>query len=453
MKRLLNTDTVDSMTHVFHRTPRQPLESVVRGEGVRLYDKHGKGYIDASGGAAVSCLGHGHPDIIAAVKQQLDEVAYVHSSFFTTEACEELADFLAERAPGDLNHVYFVSGGSEAVEAALKLARQYFVETGQASRRHFIARRQSYHGNTLGALAIGGNAWRREPFLPLLMSAHHVSPCYAYRDQDPSETDEQYAQRLADELDAKIRELGPENVAAFVAETVVGATAGVLPPVRTYLQRIREVCDRHGVLLILDEVMSGMGRTGHLYACDEDGIAPDILTIAKGLGAGYQPIGAMVASSRIYDAIVGGSGYFQHGHTYMGHATACAAALAVQRVIERDALLSNVRMRGEQLRAVLQSELGHHPNVGDIRGRGLFVGIEFVANRDGKQPLDPARRTHAALKQRAMENGLLMYPSGGTADGVQGDHVLLAPPFICTEADIAEIVEKFCATVCSTLPA
>ncbi|HLV27811.1 MAG TPA: aspartate aminotransferase family protein [Burkholderiaceae bacterium] len=441
------------MTHVFHRNPRQQLEFAVRGEGIRLFDRHGRGYIDASGGAAVSCLGHGHPDVIEATKKQLEELAYAHSSFFTTQASEDLADFLAQRAPGDLNHVYFVSGGSEAVEAALKLARQYFVEIGQTSRRHFIARRQSYHGNTLGALAIGGNAWRREPFLPLLVEAHHVSPCFAYRDQREDETEEQYAQRLADELDAKIRELGAENVAAFVAETVVGATAGVLPPVRTYLKRVREVCDRHGVLLILDEVMSGMGRTGHLFACAEDGIAPDILTIAKGLGAGYQPIGAMVASSRIYDAIVGGSGFFQHGHTYMGHATACAAALAVQQVIERDALLANVLQRGEQLRAALWKELGDHPNLGDVRGRGLFVGVEFVADKSTKATLDPSLRTHAVLKKRAMENGLLMYPMGGTVDGVQGDHVLLAPPFICTAADIEEIVSRFADTVRSVLPA
>jgi len=452
MKHLLNIGATHSMTHVFHRNPRQALEFAVRSEGIRLFDRQGRGYIDASGGAAVSCLGHGHPDVIQAVKKQLDEVAYAHSSFFTTQVCEDLADFLARHAPGDLNHVYFVSGGSEAIEASLKLARQYFVETGQPSRRHFIARRQSYHGNTLGALAIGGNAWRREPFLPLLVEAHHVSPCYAYRDQGPDETEEQYAQRLADELDARIVELGAENVAAFVAETVVGATAGVLPPVRTYLRRIREVCDRHGVLLIFDEVMSGMGRTGHLFACAEDGVAPDIVTIAKGLGAGYQPIGAMIASSRIYDAIVGGSGFFQHGHTYMGHATACAAALAVQRVIERDGLLRNVLARGEQLRAALWRELGEHPNVGDVRGRGLFVGVEFVADKTDKRTLDPALRTHAALKKRAMENGLMMYPMGGTVDGVHGDHVLLAPPFICTEADIDEIVGKFTLTVRDVLP-
>ncbi|WP_298019336.1 aspartate aminotransferase family protein [uncultured Castellaniella sp.] len=441
------------MTHVFHRNPQHTLKHAVRGQGISLFDEDGRAYLDASGGAAVSCLGHGHPDVIAAIKNQLDQVAYAHSSFFTTQACEDLADFLAQRAPGDLDHVYFVSGGSESVEAALKLARQYFVERGETDRSQFIARRQSYHGNTLGALAIGGNAWRRQPFLPLLTPAHHVSPCYAYRDQRPDETEEAYAQRLADELDAMIRSIGPGRVAAFVAETVVGATAGAVPPVRTYLQRIRQVCDRHGVLLILDEVMSGMGRTGHLFACAEDGAAPDILTVAKGLGAGYQPIGALLASRGVYDTIVRGSGFFQHGHTYMGHATACAAALAVQRVIERDDLLTNVRVRGEQLRARLREVFADHPNVGDIRGRGLFVGVEFVQDRAGKTVLDPVLKTHARLKKQAMENGLMMYPMGGTIDGVHGDHVLLAPPFICTASDIDRIVELLDRTVRQVLPA
>ena len=441
------------MTHVFHRNPQHTLKHAVRGQGISLFDEDGRAYLDASGGAAVSCLGHGHPDVIAAIKNQLDQVAYAHSSFFTTQVCEDLADFLAQRAPGDLDRVYFVSGGSEAVEAALKLARQYFVERGETDRSQFIARRQSYHGNTLGALAIGGNAWRRQPFLPLLTPAHHVSPCYAYRDQRPDETEEAYAQRLADELDAMIRSIGPGRVAAFVAETVVGATAGAVPPVRTYLQRIRQVCDRHGVLLILDEVMSGMGRTGHLFACAEDGVAPDILTIAKGLGAGYQPIGALLASRRVYDTIVRGSGFFQHGHTYMGHAAACAAALAVQRVIERDDLLANVRARGEQLRARLREVFADHPNVGDIRGRGLFVGVEFVQDRAGKAVLDPVLKTHARLKRQAMENGLMMYPMGGTIDGVHGDHVLLAPPFICTASDIDRIVELLDRTVRQVLPA
>ncbi|EYS86102.1 hypothetical protein CF68_07400 [Cupriavidus sp. SK-4] len=441
------------MTHVFHRNPRQKLSVAVAGQGIELIDSEGRRYLDASGGAAVSCLGHGHPRVIEAIKSQLDTIAYAHTSFFTTEVSETLADTLVQAAPGDLDHVYFVSGGSEAVESALKLARQYFVEVGQPSRRHFIARRQSYHGNTLGALAIGGNAWRREPFLPLLVPAHHVSPCYAYRDQQAGETDAQYAQRLADELEAKILELGPDTVAAFVAETVVGATAGAVPPVGDYLKRIRAVCDKYGVLLILDEVMSGMGRTGYLFACEEDGVVPDIVTIAKGLGAGYQPIGAMLSTRRIYDAIVGGSGFFQHGHTYIGHATACAAALAVQRTIAEDKLLANVLARGEQLRAQLREALGDHPNLGDVRGRGLFVGVEFVADRDSKATLDPALKTHARLKSAAMQNGLLVYPMGGTVDGVRGDHVLFAPPFICTPQDIDRIVERFAAAVQAVLPA
>lgn len=441
------------MTYVFHRNPQHTLKTAVRGQGISLFDQDGKQYFDASGGAAVSCLGHGHPDVIAATKNQLDQLAYAHSSFFTSGPAEELAGFLATRAPGDLRHVYFVSGGSEAIEASLKLARQYFVERGETRRSQFIARRQSYHGNTLGALSIGGNAWRRQAFLPLLSKAHHVSPCYAYRDQRADESEEAYAARLADELEQTILETGPDKVAAFVAETVVGATAGVLPPVRTYLQRIREVCDRHGVLLILDEVMAGMGRTGYLYACAEDGVAPDIIAIAKGLGAGYQPIGAMIASKRIYDTIVAGSGFFQHGHTYMGHATACAAALAVQQVIERDELLDNVLERGMQLRALLHEAFDDHPNVGDIRGRGLFVGIEFVQDRADKSVLDPALKTHARLKRVAMENGLLIYPMGGTIDGVHGDHVLLAPPFICTGHDIENLVQLLAKTVQEVLPA
>ncbi|MHA7685838.1 aspartate aminotransferase family protein [Cupriavidus sp. PET2-C1] len=440
------------MTKVFHRNPRHTLAVAVAGEGIELIDSKGQRYIDASGGAAVSCLGHGHPRVIEAIKQQVDTIAYAHTSFFTTEVSETLADTLVQAAPGDLNHVYFVSGGSEAVEAALKIARQYFVEIGQSERRHFIARRQSYHGNTLGALAIGGNAWRREPFLPLLVPAHHVSPCYAYRDQAADESDMQYAQRLADELEAKILELGPESVAAFVAETVVGATAGALPPVADYLKRVRAVCDKYGVLLILDEVMSGMGRTGYLFACEEDGVVPDIVTIAKGLGAGYQPIGAMISTSRIYDTIVAGSGFFQHGHTYIGHATACAAALAVQRTIAEEGLLANVQARGEQLRARLREAVGDHPNVGDIRGRGLFVGVEFVADRATKATLDPAIKVHAKLKSTAMQNGLLIYPMGGTVDGVRGDHVLFAPPFICTEPDIDRIVELFAKSVGIVLP-
>ncbi|RQR72805.1 aspartate aminotransferase family protein [Burkholderia sp. Bp9012] len=439
------------MTTVFHRAPRATLPVAVAGDGIEIIDSTGKRYIDACGGAAVSCLGHSNQRVIDAIKRQVQQLPYAHTSFFTTDVAEELADRLVEAAPAGLEHVYFVSGGSEAIEAALKLARQYFVEKGEPQRRHFIARRQSYHGNTLGALAIGGNAWRREPFLPLLIEAHHVSPCYAYRDQQAGETDEAYAQRLADELEQKIVELGAENVAAFVAETVVGATAGAVPPVRTYLKKIRAVCDKYGVLLILDEIMSGMGRTGYLFACDEDGVAPDLLTIAKGLGAGYQPIGATLVSDRIYRTIVDGSGFFQHGHTYLGHATACAAALEVQRVIAEEKLLDNVKVRGEQLRASLREHYGAHPHVGDVRGRGLFVGVELVRDRDSKATFDPALKLHAAVKREAMQRGLMVYPMGGTIDGVHGDHILIAPPFVCTAQQIDTIVERLSGAIDAAL--
>lgn len=435
------------MTHVFHRNPRLKLPVAVAGQGVELIDSDGKHYLDACGGAAVSCLGHGHPRVIKAMQDQAATLAYAHTSFFTTEVAEELADTLAASAPGDLNHVYFVSGGSEGIEAALKLARQYFVEIGQPQRQYFIARRQSYHGNTLGALAIGGNAWRREPFLPLLVPAHHVSPCFSYRERLDGETDDAYVQRLADELEAKIRELGEDKVIAFVAETVVGATAGAVPPVGDYFKRIRAVCDKYGVLLLLDEVMSGMGRTGYLYACEEDGVVPDLLVIAKGLGAGYQPIGAMLCTDRIYDAVINGSGFFQHGHTYIGHAMACAAALAVQRTIAEDNLLDNVKARGEQLRAQLRETFADHPHVGDVRGRGLFVGVELVADRATKATLPPSDKTHARLKAAAKARGLMIYPMGGTVDGVQGDHALLAPPFICTPQNIDTIVERLALAI------
>lgn len=430
------------MSTVFHRAPRATLPVAVAGDGIEIIDAQGKRYIDASGGAAVSCLGHSNARVIEAIQRQVQALPYAHTSFFTTEAAEALADRLVQAAPAGLDHVYFVSGGSEAIEAALKLARQYFVEIGEPERRHVIARRQSYHGNTLGALAIGGNAWRREPFLPLLIEAHHVSPCYACREQRADESEQAFAQRLADELEATLLALGPRTVAAFVAETVVGATAGAVPPVREYLRKIRAVCDQYGVLLILDEIMCGMGRTGYLFACEEDGVAPDLLTIAKGLGAGYQPIGATLVSQRIYEAIVGGSGFFQHGHTYLGHATACAAALEVQRVIAEEHLLENVLARGEQLRAGLRERFADHPAVGDVRGRGLFVGVEFVADRLTREPFDPSLKLHAVLKREAMARGLMVYPMGGTIDGRRGDHVLLAPPFICTAAQIETIVER-----------
>ncbi len=430
------------MTHILHRHSRSDLPVASAGDGPYLVDSNNTRYLDACGGAAVSCLGHSHPDVIAAIREQVATLAFAHTSFFTTEPAERLADLLASAAPGSLNHVYFVSGGSEAVEAGLKIARQYFLERGEDQRQVFVARRQSYHGNTLGALAVGGNFWRREPFDPLLMAAHHVSPCYPYRDQRDGESDEAYATRLADELDDTLTRIGADQVIAFIAEPVVGATAGALVPVSGYFKRIREVCDRHGVLLMLDEVMCGMGRTGTLYAHEQEGITADLVTIAKGLGAGYQPIGALMLGDEIFDTIRDGSGFFQHGHTYIGHATACAAALAVQQVIARDDLLSNVKRMGDVLEDGLLERFGNHPHVGEIRGRGLFRGLELVADRKTKETFNPDLKVHAAIKRHGMANGLMCYPGGGTIDGKHGDHILLAPPYIINENHVGEICEK-----------
>lgn len=435
------------MTRILHRSIGSRLPEAVSGQGVFITDKDGRSYIDGSGGAAVSCLGHGHPEVMAAMRAQMDRIAYAHTSFFTTDVAEELAERLVALAPEGLDYVYLVSGGSEAVEAAMKMARQYFVEIGQPQRRHFIARRQSYHGNTLGALAAGGNAWRRAQFQPILPETHHVSPCYAYRDQKGSETPEAYAARLADELETKILELGADQVIAFIAEPVVGATLGAVGPVADYFARIRRICDKYGVLLILDEVMCGMGRTGTLFACEQEGISPDLLTIAKGLGGGYQPIGAVLLSDRIYRAFAEGSGLFQHGHTYICHPMAAAAANKVVELISQPQMLENVRLMGERLQAGLDARLGQHPHVGDIRGRGLFRGIEIVADKETKAPFDPALKMHARIKKEAMARGLMSYPMGGTIDGRLGDHVLLAPPYIISPEEVDQIVERIGAAI------
>jgi adenosylmethionine-8-amino-7-oxononanoate aminotransferase len=430
------------MTHVLHRRIAQSYPVAASAQGVVIRDNTGKEYIDASGGAAVSCLGHSHPDVLRAMREQIDGLAYAHTSFFTTQVAEELADDLVAHAPDGIGHVFFVSGGSEAIEAALKLARQYFVERGEPHRRYFIARRQSYHGTTLGALAVGGREWQRWQFAPLLIEAHHVSPAYEYRGRDADESPEAYGERLARELGDKISELGAEQVIAFVAETVVGASLGAVPAPPGYFQRVRELCDRHGILLILDEVMCGMGRTGTLYACEREGVVPDLIAIAKGLGGGYAPIGALLIQDKVFEAFATGSGAFQHSHTYMGHPLACAAALAVQRVMRRDNLLANVRTQGAYLSRRLNERFGNHPYVGDVRGRGLFQGLELVADRGTKEPFDPGLKLHARIKSEAMARGLMVYPMGGTVDGVRGDHVLLAPPFIVDASLLDTVVER-----------
>ena len=430
------------MTRLLHRSIGQALPHAASAQGVYITDTEGRQYLDGSGGAAVTSVGHAHPEVLAAMRAQIDKLCYAHTGFFTTDTAEELAEKLVYLAPEPLNHVYLVSGGSEAVEAALKMARQYFVEVGQPQRRHIIARRQSYHGNTIGALATGGNAMRRQQFQPLLPETHHVSPCYAYRDKGNDETPEAYAARLADELEAKILELGADNVMAFVAEPVVGATLGAVAAEADYFKRIRKLCDHYGVLLILDEVMCGMGRTGTMFACEQEGITPDILTIAKGLGGGYQPIGAVMLSSAIYESFANGSGLFQHGHTYLGHPVAAAAANKVVEIIARPETLANVNAMGERLQNGLEAALGASSHVGDIRGRGLFRGIELVADREHKTPFDPARKIHAKVKRQAMARGLISYPMGGTIDGIYGNHILLAPPYTIEPAEIDLLIER-----------
>ena len=430
------------MSDVFHRQTRIDPPVAVRGEGLYIVDAQGRRYLDASGGAAVSCVGHGHPAVVGAIREQAEALAYSHTSFFTSRPAEELGARLVADAPAGLSRVYFTSGGSEAVEAALKMARQYFVEIGQPQRRYVIARWQSYHGNTLGALSAGGNRARREVFAPLLLDVAHIEPCFAYRFRRDDESEAEYGRRVADLLEAEILARGPDTVMAFIAETVVGATAGAVPAVPGYFARVREICDRYGVLLILDEVMCGMGRTGTRHACEQEGIAPDLLVVAKGLGGGYQPIGAVLVSGTVYDAFARGSGRFQHGHTYLGHPVACAAALAVQKVIDAEGLLARVRVMGARLRAMLADRFGGHRHVGDIRGRGLFLALELVRERASKEPFDPKRALHAAVKREAMARGLLVYPMGGTIDGERGDHVLLAPPFTVAEPDLATIVER-----------
>ena len=435
--------------HVFARHTKALLPTVVGGDGVWLIDSANKRYLDASGGAAVSSLGHSNIAVIEAAKTQLDKIAFAHTGFFTSRAAEELADKLVSLAPAGIDRVYQVSGGSEAVEAAIKLGRQYFLEIGEPKRKHIISRWQSYHGNTLGALATGGNRWRRAQFEPLLPSAmHQIDACNYWRFSNDGESEFDYGQRIANQLEDKILELGENSVAAFFAEPVVGATMGAVPAVAGYFARIRQICDKYGVLLVFDEVMCGAGRTGTFFASEQEFMAegevvvPDIICLAKGLGAGIQPIGAMMSSKKIYDAIAAGSGFFQHGHTYMGHPVSAATGLAVIKQIEQHNLLSNVKNMGAKLMQALKDRFEHNPYVGDIRGRGLFLGVELVADKESKQPFDAQLGLNKLIKKAAMAEGMVCYPFGGTIDGKSGDHVLLAPPFIIDETHVEMIVDR-----------
>ncbi len=431
------------MSRIIQRSLRETPDVAVRGEGIRLHLANGKVVIDASGGAAVACIGHGNQRVAAAMGAQAGRMAYAHTGFFTSEPAEALADILLAHEPGGLTHAFFTSSGSEAMEAAVKLARQYFIERGQPQRTRFIGRRQSYHGTTLGALSAGGHIARRAPYEPILSAAFSkVSPCFAYHYQAPNESDAQYVGRLAAELEAEFQLLGPGTVAAFIAETVVGAAAGCVAAVPGYFAAVRAACDWHGALLILDEVMCGMGRTGTLHAWEQEGVAPDIQAVAKGLGGGYAPIGGILASGRVMAALRDGSGGFMHGQTYQAHPVACAAALEVQRILADDDLLANAARQGRTLKRLLTERFGNHRHVGDVRGRGLFWALEFVADRAQRTPFAPSAGVAERVKRAALGRGLGIYPSSGTLDGVQGDHVIVAPPYIVEEADLLEIVGR-----------
>ena len=434
-------------SNIFPRHTNYELPISAYGEGCYIFDVNGKKYLDGSCGAAVSCLGHSDKSVKEAIIKQTEKLAFAHTSFFTSEPAEKLAQILSQNSPKGLDKVYFVSSGSEAVEASLKLAKQYFNEIGKPEKHKVISRRQSYHGNTLGALAAGGNVWRRSFFEDLLIDTSLISPCYQYRHQRPAENSIVYGLRVANELEREIIKLGPDNVMAFIAETVVGATAGALTPVEGYFKRIREICNQYDVLLILDEVMCGMGRTGSLFACDEEGIIPDIITIAKGLGAGYQPIGAMLCQNFIYEAIAKGTGFFQHGHTYLGHPVACAGSLAVLNKLINENFPEQVSEKGKILQKKLETMIGQHEFVGDIRGRGLFRGIEIVKDRDTKDPFEKNLNIAGKIKKEALDMGLICYPMQGTVNGILGDHILIAPPFIINENEMDELCEKLKKTI------
>ena len=430
------------MSRVMHRSSKTTFPLAVSGQGIELTLADGRTVIDASGGAAVACLGHGNRRVSQAIARQAEKLAYIHTMFFTSEPAEALAELLVGEEKGDLVNAFFVSSGSEAMEASLKLARQYFVEKGEPERLHFISRRQSYHGNTFGALAVSGHPARRNIYEPMLMTCNsQVSPCFAYHYQGAVESDAQYVERLGAELEAEFQAVGPNKVIAFIAETIVGATSGCATALPGYFRKMREVCDRHGALLILDEIMCGMGRSGTTHAWEQEGVTPDLQAVAKGLGGGYSPIGALLVSRKVHDVLSTGTGAFVHGHTYQAHPVACTAALEVQRIIAEEHLVDNARVMGQVLREALQQRFGDHPKVGDLRGKGLFQALEFVTDRDTRTSFSRAAQFSDRLKGEALKLGLAIYPNGGTVDGSRGDHVIIAPPYNINEQQIYTIVD------------
>jgi adenosylmethionine-8-amino-7-oxononanoate aminotransferase len=430
------------VTSVLYRDPRSTYPQAVSASGMYLYDDAGRAYLDMSGGAAVCSVGHGHAGVIAAIQAQAASLAFAHTAFFTNAPQEELARRISARFAESDARVFFTAGGSEANETALKLAWFYWQALGQKRKSLIVSRKYSYHGNTLGALSVSDSRARRAPLAGVLHDWPRIAPCYAYRHQHADETAEAYGLRAARELEGVIEASGPENVAAFIAEPVVGASLGVVPAVAGYFREIRRICDRYDVLLICDEIMCGSGRTGTFFAHETDGIVPDLVTLAKGIGSGYQPLGATLARQRVWEVIRDAPEALVHGHTYVGHALACAAGVAVQDAFDQGGMLARVDSAGELLFTALRESIGEHAHVGDIRGRGLFAGIEIVADRETREPFAAAQRVASRIKTAAMDAGLIIYPGSGSVDGVRGAHILVAPPFIAEQQHFDELGDK-----------
>lgn len=428
------------------------LPHVTHAKGSYLWDATGKQYIDGSGGPAVYCLGHAHPEVNAAVTAQMADIAHGYRYNFTSTALNDLTDIIRARCGGTLTEMVYVTSGSEAVESCLKIALQYQTAIGQKSRRRFISRQRSWHGNTLGALGLSGFSERTEAYEGAFIPSIKLSPANAYR-PIPGATAETTAEACAAELEQAILAHGPETIAAFVFEPVVGAAGGCVPAPDGYAKRVRDICTRYGVLMIADEVMCGAGRTGPWRALAHDGVEPDIMSVAKGLAAGYVPLGAAICTTAVWEAIRARDGAFGTGHTFTGHTAACAAGVAVQNIITRDGLLDRVTANGPRLHAMLADALSGVDAVGDIRGRGHFLCAELVANRATRQPFDPALKLFLKIRAQAMQNGLICYPVGGNVDGIAGDIVILAPPYTCTDDELTEIIDKTATSIRQVLRA
>jgi adenosylmethionine-8-amino-7-oxononanoate aminotransferase len=437
----MNRLTYDPSRPGHGEVPDSSLPKIAYGRGSRLFDVNGKEYIDGSGGPAVFCLGHAHPEVNEALKQQLDRIACGYRYNFTSDPLEELTEIIARECGSGLRRMIFTTGGSEAVESALKVALHYHTANGEPSRRRFIARRRSWHGNTLGALSVSEFKERRDPFEGALIPASHLSPANVYR-PPAGVAPAEIARYCAQELEAEIVRLGSRNVAAFIFEPVVGAAGGVVPAPEGYARLVRDVCDRHGVLLIADEVMCGAGRCGTWRALAHDGVEPDVMAFAKGLAGGYVPLGATVYHDKVAAVLEAVAGGPMTGHTFTGHTLACAAGVAVQRIVARDRLVQRVTADGQAMAQRLRDRLGDIDFLGDVRGRGFLIGLEFVADPASKTPFPASFGLHHRIRARTLENGLICYPMGGNVDGVVGDTVMLAPPYNASAAELDEIVDR-----------